>query len=285
MLLRARAIETGAYVLAPAQGGLHEDGRGTWGRTLGSLPGARSSARLDHDEPGVLTVDLDLAAVAKARAAIPALAKRGRASRRPERRRDPLRAVAATRAWVRGVVRRPRATTTTRRRGGWWSARSAPRAIAKQIMAPAVAGTKASGARRLPPEGVRRMMREAMGEVRRHVESTFDYVGDRFAARGAGHPRGQVGGARHLRRGLAEGGEGAEGRRRRRLSAAAGADRRQEAELAAYLAGHLASQSARACGLMWRASDRAKTSPVFRSLSVLGSTTSTLGTPLSLVRP
>src|SRR5690606_34383435 len=32
-LLRARAIETGAFVLAPAQGGAHEDGRQTWGRS------------------------------------------------------------------------------------------------------------------------------------------------------------------------------------------------------------------------------------------------------------
>jgi deaminated glutathione amidase len=35
VLLRARAIETGSFVLAPAQGGRHEDGRGTWGHTLG----------------------------------------------------------------------------------------------------------------------------------------------------------------------------------------------------------------------------------------------------------
>lgn len=74
VLLRARAIETGAYVLAPAQGGLHEDGRGTWGRTLAVSPWGEVVGRLDHDAPGVLTVDLDLAQVAKARAAIPALA-------------------------------------------------------------------------------------------------------------------------------------------------------------------------------------------------------------------
>ena len=34
ILLRARAIETGAFVLAPAQGGRHEDGRGTWGHSM-----------------------------------------------------------------------------------------------------------------------------------------------------------------------------------------------------------------------------------------------------------
>jgi predicted amidohydrolase len=74
ILLRARAIETGSYVLAAAQGGRHEDGRGTWGRTLAVAPWGELVGKLDHDEPGVLMVDLDLAEVAKARAAIPALA-------------------------------------------------------------------------------------------------------------------------------------------------------------------------------------------------------------------
>ena len=74
VLLRARAIETGAYVLAPAQGGQHEDGRGTWGRTTAVSPWGEVVGRLDHDESGVLIVDLDLAVVTKARAAIPALA-------------------------------------------------------------------------------------------------------------------------------------------------------------------------------------------------------------------
>ena len=73
ILLRARAIETGSFVLAPAQGGLHEDGRGTWGRSMAIAPWGEVLAKLDHDEPGVLFADLDLAAVAKARSAIPAL--------------------------------------------------------------------------------------------------------------------------------------------------------------------------------------------------------------------
>jgi len=74
ILLRARAIETGSFVLAAAQGGFHEDGRGTYGHTLAVGPWGEILGQLDHDEPGVLVVDLDLAAVAKARAAIPALA-------------------------------------------------------------------------------------------------------------------------------------------------------------------------------------------------------------------
>ena len=74
ILLRARAIETGAFVLAPAQGGVHEDGRGTWGRSIIVAPWGEVLARADGDEPGVIMADLDLDQVAKARAAIPALA-------------------------------------------------------------------------------------------------------------------------------------------------------------------------------------------------------------------
>jgi predicted amidohydrolase len=74
VLLRARAIETGSFVIAPAQGGFHQDGRGTWGRSTVVGPWGEVLARLDHDEPAVLTADLDLAAVSKARRAIPALA-------------------------------------------------------------------------------------------------------------------------------------------------------------------------------------------------------------------
>jgi predicted amidohydrolase len=73
VLLRARAIETGSFVLAPAQGGRHEDGRGTWGHSLVVGPWGEVLGRLDHDEPGVLLAELDLAAPAKARQAIPAL--------------------------------------------------------------------------------------------------------------------------------------------------------------------------------------------------------------------
>ncbi len=57
----------------------------------------------------------------------------------------------------------------------------ASKAVRKQIMAPAVAGTKAqtSGAD-LNPQ-MRQMVMEAMGKVRAHVEENFDYVGDAFA--------------------------------------------------------------------------------------------------------
>ena len=73
VLLRARAIETGAFVLAPAQGGFHADGRGTYGHSLVVGPWGEVIAELDHDESGVLVADIDLGEVEKARSAIPAL--------------------------------------------------------------------------------------------------------------------------------------------------------------------------------------------------------------------
>ncbi|WP_125255355.1 DUF1178 family protein [Brevundimonas fluminis] len=51
--------------------------------------------------------------------------------------------------------------------------------VSKQIMAPAVAGTKKSAAP--DPTALRTMMMQAAREVRSHVEANFDYVGDAFA--------------------------------------------------------------------------------------------------------
>ena len=73
VLLRARAIETGSFVIAPAQGGTHEDGRATWGHSMAVAPWGEVIALADHDEPCVLMAELDLEAVTKARSAIPAL--------------------------------------------------------------------------------------------------------------------------------------------------------------------------------------------------------------------
>lgn len=72
ILLRARAIETGSFVIAPAQGGQHEDGRATWGHSMIIDPWGKVLAQLDHDEPGLIIADLDLDEVASARARIPA---------------------------------------------------------------------------------------------------------------------------------------------------------------------------------------------------------------------
>ena len=57
----------------------------------------------------------------------------------------------------------------------------ASKLVRKQIMAPAVAGTKAQTQGVDASPQMRAMMMEAMSKVRRHVEENFDYVGDRFA--------------------------------------------------------------------------------------------------------
>lgn len=72
VLLRARAIETAAFVIAPAQGGKHEDGRSTWGHSIIIDPWGKVIARLENDEPGFIVADLDLDMVAASRAKIPA---------------------------------------------------------------------------------------------------------------------------------------------------------------------------------------------------------------------
>lgn len=71
-LLRARAIETNTFVIAPAQGGKHEDGRSTWGHSVIIDPWGKILAKLDHDEPGYIVTDLNLDQVAEAHGKIPA---------------------------------------------------------------------------------------------------------------------------------------------------------------------------------------------------------------------
>jgi len=73
VLLRARAIENGVFILAAAQGGHHEDGRGTWGHSLAIDPWGRILAQAGDDEPGVVIADLALEDVASTRQAIPSL--------------------------------------------------------------------------------------------------------------------------------------------------------------------------------------------------------------------
>jgi predicted amidohydrolase len=73
VLLRARAIENGAFILAPAQGGTHEDGRSTWGHSIAIDPWGRILAQAPGDEPGVVIADLDLDEADRTRQAIPSL--------------------------------------------------------------------------------------------------------------------------------------------------------------------------------------------------------------------
>lgn len=72
-LLRARAIENGAFVLAPAQVGTHEGGRETYGHSLIIDPWGRILGEGDGQNPGIIMAELDLNAVKIAREAIPAL--------------------------------------------------------------------------------------------------------------------------------------------------------------------------------------------------------------------
>ena len=73
VLVRARAIETGSFIIAPAQGGKHEDGRETFGHSLIVSPWGEVLAEKADDAPGVILADLDLDAVAIARRRIPSL--------------------------------------------------------------------------------------------------------------------------------------------------------------------------------------------------------------------
>jgi predicted amidohydrolase len=73
VLLRARAIENGAFVIAAAQGGKHEDGRETYGHSLIVDPWGRILAEASHDEPGVVIAEIDTALSAQARQKVPNL--------------------------------------------------------------------------------------------------------------------------------------------------------------------------------------------------------------------
>jgi predicted amidohydrolase len=72
VLMRARAIENGAYVLAAAQGGRHENGRETYGHSLVVDPWGCIIAE-GAIEPGVVFATIDPAGVAAARSKIPSL--------------------------------------------------------------------------------------------------------------------------------------------------------------------------------------------------------------------
>ena len=72
VLTRARAIETGSFVFAAAQGGRHEDGRDTFGHSIAIDPWGRVLAE-GGTEPGVILADVDPSQVAIVRARIPSL--------------------------------------------------------------------------------------------------------------------------------------------------------------------------------------------------------------------
>jgi predicted amidohydrolase len=75
LLLRARAVEAGVFVIAAAQSGTHEDGRATYGHSLVVDPWGE--VLLDMGEgAGLATVEIDLARVAEVRGRVPAISHR-----------------------------------------------------------------------------------------------------------------------------------------------------------------------------------------------------------------
>jgi predicted amidohydrolase len=72
VLLRARAIETGCFVLAPAQHGVHEDGRETYGHSVVINPWGEVVAE-QAEGTGLLMYELEMAEVAEARKRLPSL--------------------------------------------------------------------------------------------------------------------------------------------------------------------------------------------------------------------
>jgi nitrilase len=71
-LLRARAVENLAYVIAPAQGGTHENGRRTWGQSMVIDPWGLVLAQRETGA-GVVLADLDATYLARVRQQLPAL--------------------------------------------------------------------------------------------------------------------------------------------------------------------------------------------------------------------
>ena len=72
VLLRARAIETGCFVVAPAQVGEHAEGRRTYGHSLIVAPWGEVLAD-GGDAPGIVTAEIDTARVTEARGRVPSL--------------------------------------------------------------------------------------------------------------------------------------------------------------------------------------------------------------------
>lgn len=73
VLLRARAIETGSFILAPAQSGEHGGARKTYGHSMIIGPWGDILAERAEKGPGIILADLALQRVLEARSAIPAL--------------------------------------------------------------------------------------------------------------------------------------------------------------------------------------------------------------------
>ena len=76
VLMRARAIEAGVFVVAAAQVGRHADGRETYGHSLVVDPWGKELLDMGGEGPGIGFAELDLAAVAEVRRRLPAIRHR-----------------------------------------------------------------------------------------------------------------------------------------------------------------------------------------------------------------
>ena len=187
VLLRARAIETGAFVLAAAQGGLHENGRSTYGHSMIVSPWGEVLAEAGED-PQILFADIDLGLCAEARAKVPSLQPRapirgrdrGRGRTRPkERHHDPLCAGMRGGPRLRGLVRLGRRAMTSRRRRRRSSAPACGSVrVGKAPMAPYVA--KRSPQPQAPERAPRPKSYAMLRKLRAEITANADYVGAKF---------------------------------------------------------------------------------------------------------
>jgi predicted amidohydrolase len=76
LMMRARAVEASAYVVAAAQVGTHQDGRQTYGHSLVVDPWGEVLLDMGGEAPGLGFAELDPARIAEVRAQLPSLANR-----------------------------------------------------------------------------------------------------------------------------------------------------------------------------------------------------------------
>jgi deaminated glutathione amidase len=76
LLVRARAVENLCYVLAPAQSGIHPNGRETWGDSLIVDPWGQVLSRVTHPGPGLAVAEIDRTVQQDLRERFPALSHR-----------------------------------------------------------------------------------------------------------------------------------------------------------------------------------------------------------------
>ncbi len=208
VLLRARAIEAGAFVVAAAQVGSHEDGRVTYGHSLVVDPWGKVLLDMGGEAPGLGFAEIDQAAVEEVRRRLPAhlrTADRSR-SRSTSASHDHLRPeMRSARPCLRGLVRLERRISRISMGGAWSPARSAARATSRRRRWRPPSARRATGRKALPPGEVKAML-GAMAEAQRKMLETSRACRPPLRGRGPRHPSRRGGGARDPWPGHAEAG-------------------------------------------------------------------------------